>query len=441
MKIRILFLFISLNSSLFAQNKFENLSNYFDSIEHYNLFSGSVALRKNDQIIFDRQFGQIGESMSNVQSGTKFRIGSISKTFTATLIMLAVEDKKLKTTDKVSKFFPSLPNSKKITIEHLLRHTAGIYNFTNDSLFWTRNEKNILQDELISIISNYPSQFQPGTKYEYSNSGYYLLACILEKVYQKKYENILNEKITIPLQLNNTYEGTTIEAAQNEALAITYSFPQQKWINQPITNSSHLLGAGGILSTPSELTHFMTALFTGEILTDKSLKQMKTFQFNYGYGILPIPYKLNSAYGHTGGIDTYSAITGFFDSDTLAFAITLNGYVNGMNDIAVAMLSAYFGDLIKMPTPISFCNVPVEKLDKYVGEYYNAQHKLKLLVEKDIEQNSLKIKLENQPSITTIPTQINIFEYPMVDAKFTFNSDKKTVVLNQFGNRLEFKLK
>lgn len=439
MKKIVIFNFLLGSSALFAQNNFDRLHIYFDSIEKHHTFSGSVALAKNNELLFERHFGVL-EAKTNtpVNSNSKFRIGSISKTFTATLIMKAVEEKKLKTKDKLSKYFPTIVNAKSITIEHLLRHQSGIFNFTNDSLFWKINEQPISQEQMIATLSSYKSQFKPGTQYEYSNSGYYLLACILEKVYNKSYSSLLEEKITQPLSLKHTYEGTILSAPNNEALSVGYSFAHHHWKDLSITHSSHLLGAGGMVSTPTELTQFMTALLEGKVISAKNLTLMKTMKMNYGYGLIVLPYHLNFAYGHTGGIDTYSAVTGYFDKEGLAFGMTMNGYEGSTNDVLVAMLSAYFGDSIKMPSPIHYYPVKEELLGKYEGIYFNNQHKLKLIVSAEMEDKTLKIKLQNQPSIKTIPSSNTLFEVPMVSAKFTFNEEKNTVTLNQYGNKIEF---
>ena len=438
MKNKLFFTILLSSSSLFAQKDFARLNIFFDSIEKHHTFSGSVAMTENNELIFERHFG-ILEAKNNtpVQADSKFRIGSISKTFTATLIMKAVEEKKLKTTDKLSKYFPTVVNAKSITVEHLLRHQSGIFNFTNDTLFWERNENLITNDQLVSIISNYSSQFKPGTKYEYSNSGYFLLASILEKIYQKPYAELLKEKITVPLGLNNTYEGTSIKAENNEAESVYYSFGNKTWKQKNITHSSHLLGAGGIVSTPTELNLFMTALMNGKIVSDRSLTLMKTMKMNYGYGLFLMPYHLNLGYGHTGGIDTYSAVTAYFEKEKLNASVTLNGYEGAANDITVAMLATYYGDSIKMPKPINYYPVKEDVLSKYEGTYYNAQHKITLKVKADLEEKTVRVKVDAQPEISTVPLSQYQFEVSMVDAKFSF-LDNGSVTLNQFGNKIVF---
>jgi len=184
---------------------------------------------------------------------TKYKIGSISKTFTTVLVFKAIDENKLKLTDNIDRYFPSIENAKKITIDNLLCHRSGIHNFTDleDYLKWNTQKKS--EKELLEIIAKGGSDFEPDTKAEYSNSNFVLLSFILQKIYKKDYAQLLNEMIIKPLHFKNTYFGKPINIKDNECFS--YSF-NGNWTKETETDMSIPLGAGAIVSTPSDLTKF-----------------------------------------------------------------------------------------------------------------------------------------------------------------------------------------
>ncbi len=435
---KIILLFILALSTPILGQKYSPLENYLDSVNIHHLASGSVEIYTNNEILFKRQFGNLDQTTALTEN-SKFRIGSISKTFTATMILMAVQENKISLKTKLSTFFPEIKNAKKITIHHLLNHTSGIFNYTNDSLFWNTNQEDFSRSKMIAQFQNYPSQFKPGEKHEYSNSGYFLLGMILEEIYKTDYATLLNEKITTPLSLTHTYEGNLLNANKNEAKSVYYSYLDEKWKENQITHSSQLMGAGGILSTPHELNLFYDALLSGKLINPKMINAMKTMTFGYGYGIIKLPYHERSLLGHTGGIDNFSSVTTYNTEDSTCFSITLNGYQMEMNNILLAMLDTHYKDTItKYPNGIKAVKVSPEKLESMAGEYSNKPYKLKLITTINEEEQTLKIKLNNQPIITLIPTAENTFELPIVDAKFIFQVEKKKVILFQKGSKIEF---
>ena len=184
--ILITFLTFAISQIGLAQTNFDKtkLDNYFNALEQNNKFMGSVAVSKKGEVIYRKSIG-FADVENNVKANdnSKYRIGSISKTFTAVLILKAVEEKKLKLSQTIDKWFPSLKNVKKITIEHLLRHRSGIHNFTNDKDYLTWNTQPKTEEKMVEIIAKGGSDFKPNSKAEYSNSNFVLLTYILEKTY------------------------------------------------------------------------------------------------------------------------------------------------------------------------------------------------------------------------------------------------------------------
>ena len=153
--------YVFLSQFVFSQQyDFEKLDNYFDSLKENNRFMGTVTISKANELIYTKSIGFLDyENNILLNSNSKFRIGSISKTFTSVLILKSEEDGKLNLDDTIENFFPDLPNSEKITIENLLSHRSGIFNFTNSPEYMEYRIQPKSREELIKIISNFDSIF------------------------------------------------------------------------------------------------------------------------------------------------------------------------------------------------------------------------------------------------------------------------------------------
>lgn len=298
------------------------LDNYFDALETNNKFMGSVAVSKNGKIIYTKSVG-FSDFENNLKATekSKYRIGSISKTFTAVLVFKAVEERKIALNQAIDKYFPTIKNASKISISHLLYHRSGIHNFTNDKDYFTWNTKAKTEKEMVEIIAKAGSDFEPDSKAQYSNSNYVLLTYILERSFKKSYADLLTEHITRPLGLKNTYLGGMINQKNNECNSYRFI---ENWELEPETDISVPLGAGGIVSTPSDLVKFSDALFSGKLIKKESLEQMKTIKENYGIGLFQIPFNNSIGFGHTGGIDGFTSIFSNFADANISYALTSN---------------------------------------------------------------------------------------------------------------------
>jgi D-alanyl-D-alanine carboxypeptidase len=159
----------------FAQSNFDKtkLDNYFNALEQNNKFMGSVAVSKNGEIIYTKSIGFADiENNLKATENSKYRIGSISKSFTTVLVLKAIEQKKLDLNQSIDKWFPTIKNAKQITVKHLLSHRSGIHNFTNDKDYLTYNTQRKTEEEMVEIIAKGGSDFQPDSKAEYSNSNF-----------------------------------------------------------------------------------------------------------------------------------------------------------------------------------------------------------------------------------------------------------------------------
>ena len=404
------------------------LNNYFKSLDSNNKFMGSVALMKNGKIIYKNQIGYSDiERQKKQNENTKYRIGSISKTFTSVLVFKAIEEGKLDLNKTINNYFPDIKNSNSITIRNLLNHRSGIHNFTDDKEYLEYNTKPKDEIEMLSIIAKFDSDFEPNSKSEYSNSNYVLLSYILEKTYNKTFSEILTDEIVNPIKLNNTIFGGKINLENNESHSYSYN---GKWEKQTETDMSIPLGAGGIISTPSDLLKFAEALFNYRIISKNSLSQMEKLKDNYGMGLFKMPFYDKYSFGHTGGIDGFSSVFGYFPEEKSAFALTSNGSNYDTNEISIALLNVLFNKPFKIPS-FKVYELKSEDLDEYLGVYSSPSFPLKITITKS--KNVLIAQATGQSSFHLDATEKDKFEFKQAGIVLEFDSNNKQMTLRQGG--------
>jgi CubicO group peptidase (beta-lactamase class C family) len=427
-------LFLSISTVGFSQN-FDKvkLDNYFKALEKNNKFMGSVAVSKNGKLIYSKSIGYADlENKIKATEKTKYRIGSITKSFTAILILKAIENKKLDINETIDKWFPTITNSKKITIKQLLTHRSGIHNFTNNVDYLQWNTQSKTEKEMIEIIKKGGSDFQPSTRAAYSNSNFVLLTFILERIFNTSYSELVQTYIVKPIRLTNTYVFGKINTANNESKSYNYlGF----WKEESETNFTVPLGAGAITSTPTDLIKFANALFNGQLLSPESLKIMKTIKEGYGSGLFQVPFYSSIGFGHTGGIDGFRSVYSYFEDEKISYALTSNGTNMNNNDISIAVLSAVFNKPYQIPVYTKYA-LTSEELDKYLGVYATKQMPLKITVTKN--KNTLIIQVTGQQAFVVQATEKDKFTLDQVGAKFKFNPAEETMILFQFGGQIKF---
>ena len=220
---------------------------------------------------------------------------------------------------------------------------------------------------MLALIVNTTPDFEPDTKYNYSNSGYQLLGLILEKATGKSYEEVLKERITSKIGLKNTYLATGyIDVSNNEAQ--TYMNLGNGWEPVSETHPSLLFSAGGIVSTPGDLAKFIQALFEGKIIAKKTLDHMKTISEGGGSVMETFTFAGRIFYGHTGGADNYGAWVAYMPEEKLAMAYTTNAKVYPVMNIVNGVMDIYYNKPFQIPSFESLA-IDTEILDKYVGIY------------------------------------------------------------------------
>lgn len=407
------------------------LDSLFKALNDKNLFMGSISISKNGNQIYSNSIGKadIANNIS-LSANTKFRIGSTTKIFTSALVLKAVELKKISLDQTINSFFPTIVNSQKITIGNLLNHRSGIHELLAADEFANGYTEAKSQEEMVSIISKFPSDFEPDSKADYSNSNYYLLTLILEKTYKKTYSELLQEQIIKPLKLKNTYFGGKISIQNNECYSYYFS---DKWEKDSEGDMSVPLGAGAIVSTPSDLTFFIEKLFQGKIISSESLKMMTQIQDKYGMGIFALPFYNKNGFVHRGQIDSFSSLLSYFPNEKLAIAIVTNGAIYDKKKILIVALSNYFNK----PYAINFeAYEPVkEDLEMITGIYKSDENREAITI--SLNNKRLYANFNNQSLFLLEPTSKNKFENIWEGNKFDFQL-KNELIFEANGKQIKF---
>lgn len=274
-----------------AQDKAKQIDQLLSKYNEYGQFNGSALVSENGKVIFKKGYGfaNMEWNIAN-QPDTKFRLGSISKQFTAFLIVKLAEDGKLKLDVPISTYLPDYPkaNGDKITIHQLLTHNSGIPNYTSAPNFFKEKSRNpYTPEEFVKTFSGLPLEFTPGERFQYSNSGYFLLGYIIEKISGKTYEQYLQEIILTPLNMTNTGYDHNEPILKNRAAG--YEKQGKKFVNSPYLDMSIPYAAGSLYSTVEDLYLWDQALYTNKLLSEKAMESLfkpyiKAGDGAYGYG-------------------------------------------------------------------------------------------------------------------------------------------------------------
>ncbi|GAB3070517.1 serine hydrolase domain-containing protein [Salinicoccus sesuvii] len=270
-------------------------------------FSGSILLAQKDDIIFEESFGMSNYELDTPNSSkTKYRIGSITKLFTATAIMQLVENQQLDLNSTIDRYISDYPSGNQIKVSHLLSHTSGVANLTElpDFLEWVIKYSPILKT--IDRFKHVPFDFSPGQGYKYSNSGYILLSYILERITGQVYEQYLQENIFNPINMQNS--GFDKQERIIKHRASGYSIKGTELINAPSIHMSNPYGAASLYSTTEDLYLFSQAFNRNQLLSQDSIKKMQQPALGeHGLGWMIKKDKGQRVLHHGGAIHGFSA--------------------------------------------------------------------------------------------------------------------------------------
>ncbi len=335
----------------------------------------TIIVMRNGKTIFRKAYG-----LANVAAKTPLkpddvlRIGSVTKQFTAVGILMLADAGKLALSDEISKYVPMFPaKDKSVTIEHLLTHTSGIPNFTDNAEYRINRNKLSSQAEVVARFKDLPLSFEPGSRWAYSNSGYFLLGMVIEKVSGKSYADFIAEKIFIPLGMADTaYEGFERSAKRRVE---GYQDANGKFSVAQKIDMSVPFSAGAMVSTVDDLARWDAAITAGKFLKPETWKKAftaytladgKKTTYGYGWGVAKVQGK--DAITHTGGIDGFSSVATHVPGDKVFVAVLRNA-ISGSGthvDLANRMVAILIGRPIR---EIAEVKIAPTVFDAYAGRY------------------------------------------------------------------------
>lgn len=397
-------------------------ADYFRIQNELGRFSGAVLIGYKGKIVFEKGYGLANYELKvPITPRTKFRLGSLTKAFTAAAILQLAEKGLLNLNDAISKYWPDYPSGEKITIHHLLSHTSGIPNFTALPEYPKYKLDPTTLNRTIDLFRSRPLEFEPGTKFHYSNSNYILLTAIIEKVSGRNYADYLRENIFLPLNMLETCYDDPNKIIKYRARG--YSLKEGELINAPHIDMTVPAGAGGLLSTVEDLFAWDQGLRSDRILSPDSRKKMFTpYLEDYGYGWVIKKFKNHLTAQHSGGIEGFvSQIVRFLDED-LCLIILSNFDFAPLGQFTHDMLSLLFGQPVIWPKERKAISLSPEIYHRYAGEYeLSPQSTVKIFPEK----GRLWAQVSNQPKIEILPESETRFFGRLVEIEINFILDSE----------------
>ncbi|MDL2356748.1 MAG: serine hydrolase [Pseudomonadota bacterium] len=291
----------------------------------------TVIVLRDGQTLFRKAYGMADVAKKlPMTPETSLRLGSITKQFTSTAIMMLADEGKLAVTDDITKFLPDYPTrGKHITIEHLLTHTSGIVSYTGKPTFGAISTTDMSVAQMIDFFKNDPLEFEPGARWHYNNSGYFLLGAIIEKVSGMPYARFVEQRIFVPLGMDHTayegYERTPGARAQGHTGAAGHYLP-----SAPLSMSQPY-AAGALVSTVDDLARWDGAVSSGKLLTAASWQKAFTpytlaggGATGYGYGWQIDKLQGQPTIGHGGGINGFSTYAVRLPAEKVYVAVLTN---------------------------------------------------------------------------------------------------------------------
>ncbi len=387
-----------------------------------NKFNGSVLIGHKGKTLLAKGYGMANYNYDIANtSTTKFKLASVSKQFTAMAIMILQEKGKLGVDDKLSKYIPDYPKGDKISVYNLITHTSGITNVTSLPSFDSIKVMPHSHEQLIAHFKNKPLEFEPGTKMDYSNSGYILLSYIIEKASGKKYGEFMQENIFKPLGMKNSGLFTNQEVLKN--IALGYSETDNGPVNVAYIDMSIPSGAGALYSTVEDMYLWDQALYTEKLVKKSSLEKIFTpFKDNYAYGVKVDSYANHKMITHSGGIEGFATITYRFPDDEL-YIVILKNFDNQTFFPAHKISRAIMLDQkFELPVERKIAAINTNVYKTFVGEY---ELQPGFVFNVTTEAGKLFAQATNQPKIEIFPEGEYKYFVKVVDAQFEFNKDEK----------------
>lgn len=390
----------------------------------------AVLVSRDGKVLLRHAVGMADiENNIPVTPETKFRIGSVTKQFTSAAILKLAEQGKLSVDDTLDKFLPDFPRGEDVTIEHLLHHTSGIPSYTDASDFMSTVTKPTTEEDLIATFAGQEFNFEPGTEFQYNNSGYFLLGHLVGKISGSSLSEFWQTEFFAPLEMNDTGFHTADAMRQNEGIGYSMVNGQiQPALNWDMSRAG---GAGAIYSTLDDLMRWNEAVFTGRVLNAVSLAKAFTVSpvssgaMNYGYGWSIIQTRGLTEISHNGGLQGWlSDLTRYRDQNINVVVLqnSMPTAYPGLEPEAITqqMKQLFLADdMSPLPVRMVDDSIGPDVLQRYVGRYDYGPAVMTITR----EDKQLTAQLTGQLSLKIYPEDERHFFWQAVDAQVEFLLD------------------
>jgi CubicO group peptidase (beta-lactamase class C family) len=389
-------------------------------------FMGTVLVARGSEVLLSKGYGfaNLEWDIPDAPS-TKFRLGSITKQFTAASILLLEERGKLKVEDPVKKYLPDAPPAwDKVTIFHLLTHTSGIPSFTGFPDYESTEAIPSPVEKTVARFRDKPLEFAPGEKRNYSNSGYVLLGYLIEKISGQSYEKFVQENVFSPLGMKDSGYDSNTAIIRHRAAG--YSPGPDGPVNMGFIHMSIPHAAGALYSTTEDLLRWEQDLFGGKLLSPVSLQKMTTpFKDDYAFGLTVHTANGHKVISHGGGIEGFNTFLAYYPEDKMTVAVLANLNGSAPEQIAGKLAAIAHGENVQLPSERKEIAVSPKILALYGGTYVLAPG-FDLVV--TLEGTQLMSQATGQPKVQLFAESETKFFLKVVDAQVEFLRNGKGAV-------------
>ncbi len=426
---------IALASACLAQDSAARMEQVVQAHVPSQRFMGSVLVVQDGKVLLDKGYGfsNLEWDVPNTPT-TKYRVGSVTKQFTAASILLLEERGKLKVEDPVKKYLPDAPAAwDKVTIFHLLTHTSGIPSFTSFPDYLSTEGLPTTPEKLVARFRDKPLEFEPGAQWKYSNSGYVLLGYLIEKISGHSYRAFVQQNIFTPLGMKDS--GYDVNSAVLAHRASGYTRGPNGLVNANYVDMTVPFSAGALYSTTEDLLLWEQGLFGGKVLSAASLAKMTTpFKQDYAFGLGVSTKSGHKVIEHSGGIEGFNAHLAYYPDEKLVVAVLANLNGNAADELAAKLAQVAHGEKIVLASERKEIAVAPAVLAQYVGTYELSPA---FSIVMTLEDGHLMTQATNQPKFPIFAESETMFFLKVVDAQVEFvKNDKSEVthlILHQGG--------
>jgi CubicO group peptidase (beta-lactamase class C family) len=420
------------SAQLNPQRLDEQAQAYFDA----GKFNGTVLVAKDGRPVLSKGYGMANFEWNIPNTpDTKFRLGSITKQFTAMTLLLLEQQGKLKLTDPVCKYVDPCPETwKPITLHQVVTHTAGIPNFTAFPDYASTMMLKSPPAESLKKFRDKPLDFDPGTKFNYSNSGFVLLGYIIEKVAGEPYEDYLRKNVLDPLGMKDTGydDAATVLPKRAAGYVNGKTLANAAFIDMSIPHA-----AGSLYSTTLDLMKWDAAQSAGKLLTPENYQRYYTpLKNDYAYGLNVQTKNGVQQISHGGGINGFATMIIRVPSERLLVVTLSNVLPSDAGKLADNLINLSLGKEVEKPTKIVEIPMSADKLKQYVGEYELSPTFILTIT---LEDGQLITQATGQGKVPVFAKAEDIFFPKIMEAELIFEKDATGKVtgltLSQGGRR------